>query len=181
MNEIPTITASFSRPADNTAYASGDAIANSTTAASVVPLTFTLPNRRAGFIRGARAVVTPASASLVITALDFDLLLFRPTTSIPFAAGSFAADNAAMAISAAAMRELIGVFSFVNSAWRNPAGALTAGASGWQAVAPTGRTAYAFNVSGGESVALIGVVQAKAAWTPTGIINQFDFALDIEQ
>lgn len=34
------ITESFTRPADTTAYASGDLVANSTTAASVVPLVF---------------------------------------------------------------------------------------------------------------------------------------------
>lgn len=178
---ILQVTATVSRPADNTAYQSGDHIANSTTGSAVVPLTFTLPEHiRQGVITGARAVVTPASSNLVITALDFDLLLFRPVADIPFAAGSFTADNAQMSISAAAMRELIGVLPFVNGAWRNPLGALTAGVTGFQGVLPSGRTRLPFNV-GGLTNTLIGVLQAKGAWTPTGVVNRFDLTLDIEQ
>lgn len=41
-------TANFTRPADTTAYASGDLIANSTTAGSVVPLTCTLNRTASG-------------------------------------------------------------------------------------------------------------------------------------
>jgi hypothetical protein len=174
------LEATFSRPADNNAYQTGDIIANSTTAASVVPITFALPSDRNGKLIGARCVVTPASGNLVITALDFDLLLFRPADSIPFAAAGYPADNAQMSITAAGLRELVGVFTFAAGAWRNPLGALTAGATGWQAVAPTTRTlGYSFNV-GDVGSSLIGVVQAKGAWTPTGIVNRFDFVLDCE-
>src|SRR3569833_86506 len=42
--QVYNISASFTRPADTTAYASGDLVANSTTAGSVTPLTFTLGN-----------------------------------------------------------------------------------------------------------------------------------------
>jgi hypothetical protein len=170
------ITATFSNPSSAGAYTAGDAIANSATGSAVVPMTFDMavPDGR---LIGCSCVVTPATSNLVITACDFDLLLFRPVSGIPFAAGSFPGDNAAMSISAAAMRELVGVFSFANTAWRNPLGALTAGITGYQAVAPTARTEYAFNASG-TSQTLIGVVQAKAAWTPGAVINQFDFALE---
>jgi hypothetical protein len=41
---INTVSASFTRPSDTTAYASGDLVANSTTAGSVTPLTLTLTN-----------------------------------------------------------------------------------------------------------------------------------------
>lgn len=178
---IRRLSATFSRPADNTAYQTGDAIANSTTGSAVVPMTFSLPTSRTGMLFGARCTVAPASGNVVITALDFDLLLFRGATDIPFAAGSFTADNAQMSITAAAMRQLVGVFSFVNTAWRNPLGALTAGAAGWQAVGPSARTRYAFDVGSGAGASLIGVVQAKGSWTPTGIANQFDFELDFEE
>jgi hypothetical protein len=180
MGIIRHIEATFSRPAAATQYTSGDIIANSGTAGSVEPLTFTLPEERFGRIIGASCTITPASGNLVVTALDFDLLLFRPVASVPFAAGEYPADNAAMSITAAAMRELVGVFTFANGAWRNPLGALTASTSGWQAVAPTTRTlGYGFNV-GEAGPTLIGVVQAKAAWNPTGVINRFDFAIDVE-
>jgi hypothetical protein len=167
--------ATFSRPADNTAYQSGDAIANSVTGPAVVPLTFKMGVPR-GLLVSALCTVTPASGNLVITALDFDLLLFRPDTDIPFAAGSYAADNAAMAISAAAYRNLVAVFSFTAGNWRNPAGALTAGATGWQASVPAVRPMIEFHTL--DTNNLIGVVQAKGAWTPTGVINQFDFVLE---
>ena len=185
----PRITANFSRPADNVAYQAGDAIANSTTAASVVPITFAL-ERTSGILTGARCVVTPASGNLVIAALDFDLLLFRPESSIPFAAGSYAADNAAMTISAAAMRELVAVIRFSASNWRSPAGSTSvAGVSGYQAQAMASTRPYApFNIDNLCSPSLtpsypngylLGVVQAQGAWTPTGVVNRFDFALDI--
>lgn len=171
----PRCTATFSRPADNVAYTAGDHIANSVTGSAVVPMTFKLPSR-GGRITACRAVVAPASSNLVITALDFDLLLFRPATDIPFADGSFPADNAALAVTAAMMRELVATFSFVNTAWRNPAGALTAGVAGTQWVTPSVAPAFALDQLDQE---LIGVVQAVAAWTPTGIVNRFDFTLDL--
>jgi len=180
MSLISHLTANFSRPADNNAYQSGDAIANSTTGSAVVPLTFSLPSERQGKLLGARCTVAPASGNLVITALDFDLLIFRPVTSIPFAAGSFPADNAAMSITTEDFRELVGVFTFAAGAWRNPLGALTASTVGFQAVAPTTRSSYPVNV-GDAGGSLIGVVQAKGAWTPTGVVNRFDFVLDFEQ
>jgi hypothetical protein len=50
------VSANFTRPADTTAYASGDLVANSTTAASVVPMNFTVAriNDATGMIRRVR-------------------------------------------------------------------------------------------------------------------------------
>lgn len=172
-------TGTFSRPADNTAYTAGDIIANSTTAGLVVPITFPV-TPRSGWITGARCTVAPASGNVVITAFDFDLLIFLSTANIPFAAGSYPADNTALTLTAAMYRELIGVLPFANGAWRNPLGALTAGAVGFQAVAPSARVQYPYDLGNVQARDLIGVVQVKAAWTPTGVVNQFDFELDIE-
>ncbi len=178
---MPRITATFSNPASAGAYASGDHIANSATGSAVTPMTFSLYpgdyQDTKGCIISAACVVTPASGSLVITALDFDLLLFRPVTSIPFAAGSYPADNAAMDITAAAFRQLIGVFSFSSGNWRNPAGALTAGATGWQRTVSAMAPLMEFDTA--DTRTLIGVVQAKGAWTPGAVVNQFDFVLDV--
>jgi hypothetical protein len=41
--QIVPITATFTRPADTTAYTTGDLVANSTTAGSVVPMSFFVP------------------------------------------------------------------------------------------------------------------------------------------
>ena len=54
-------SASFTRPNDTTQYASGDLVANSTTAGSVAPLTFKLPARglklqRVGLLHSAATV-----------------------------------------------------------------------------------------------------------------------------
>lgn len=178
------LTASLVRPGQATQYTAGDIIANSQTGSAVVPITFTVPdgaNRRTGRLTGARAVVTPASGNLVITACDFDLLLFRPGTDLPFAAGSFPADNAAMAISAAAYRELVGVFRFINTAWRNTLGALTADVTGHQNAACVTRPSYPFSLNGLSSNALIGVVQAIGVWNPGNVAQTFNFTLDLEQ
>lgn len=178
---MPRITQNFSNPASAGAYASGDHIANSASGSAVTPMTFDLYagdyQDTQGLIISAACVVTPASGNLVITALDFDLLIFRPTTGIPFASGSYPADNAAMDITAAAYRDLIGVFSFSSSNWRNPAGALTAGATGWQRAVPALAPMIEFDTR--DTRTLIAVVQAKAAWTPGAVINRFDFVLDV--
>ena len=52
---ISAPSANFTRPADTTQYASGDLVANSTTAGSVVPMSWTpFPIRAGGWITGAR-------------------------------------------------------------------------------------------------------------------------------
>lgn len=181
------VASSYARPADNTAYTSGDIIGNSGTAASVIPITFANATRvtgagASGRIRGARCVVTPASSNVVITAFDFDLLLFRPSTNIPFAAAGYPADNAALTLTAAMYKELIGIIPFVNGAWRSQLGALTAGTVAHQVALPATITpSLPFDLSDLTSASIIAVMQAKGAWTPTGIVNTFDFTLLVEQ
>lgn len=80
-------TATFTRPADTTQYASGDLVANSTTAGSVVPLSFTAA-RGAGGAGMIRRVRLRKSGTGVTTA-NFRLHLY---TSSPTAANG---DNAA--------------------------------------------------------------------------------------
>lgn len=74
-------TATFSRPADTTAYASGDLVANSTTAGSVVPLSWSVARVTAGsgMIRRARFRKT----NTVLTNASFRLHLYTsaPTPS----------------------------------------------------------------------------------------------------
>lgn len=55
MSVIWLTAASFTRPADTTAYSLGDLVANSTTAGSVVPMTLTIrPEARGNVIRRCR-------------------------------------------------------------------------------------------------------------------------------
>lgn len=94
MNTIVKIYAtSFTRPADTTAYASGDLVANSTTAGSVAPLTFTKDvNVGSLFIR--RAKIIKSGTGVTNASFRLHLFSFTPT----FAAG----DNAALNVSGVA-------------------------------------------------------------------------------
>lgn len=178
----PRVIATMSRPADNTAYAIGDIIANSGTAASVVPISFTVARVAGGSgrVTGARCVVTAASGTIVLPA--FDLLLFRPEASIPFAAAGYPADNAALNVSSAAMKELVGVLPFSATSWRNQAGGVTAaGTQIYQTTALVSRPYAPFNLATTNLTTLLGLLQAQNTWTPTGIVNTFDFSLDVDQ
>lgn len=186
----PKITATYARPADNTAYAVGDIIGNSGTAASVVPITFSNVARSAGGsgrILGARCTVVAASGTIVLPA--FDLLLFRPVTDIPFAAAGYPADNAALLVSGAAMKELLAVVAFASTTWRNQAGGTSAAGTGiWQATRLS--VPAPFNLlslssppgsADGGGRDLVGLLQAQNTWTPTGVINSFEITLEVEQ
>lgn len=97
LRAIPS--ASVTRPADTTAYASGDLVANSTTAGSVVPLAFYGATRGPGLgaqIRRARVGKSGTS----VTNATFRLHLFTASPTV----GS--GDNAAISISTGAANYL---------------------------------------------------------------------------
>jgi hypothetical protein len=74
--QIWNIQASFTRPADGTQYAAGDLIANSTTAGSVVPMSFKLGgNNNPGMTRLTRARLFKSQAS--VTSASFRLHLYE--------------------------------------------------------------------------------------------------------
>lgn len=179
----PRVTATLTRAADATQYGIGDIIANSTTAASVVPITFTVAriSGGSGRITGCRCTVEAASGTIVLPA--FDLLLFRPETGIPFAAAGYPADNAVLNVSAAAMRDLVAVMSFSSSAWRNQAGGLTAaGPAIYQSVLlSSGRPFAPFNLASIPSTTVLGILQAQNTWNPGAVVQTIHFALDVDQ
>jgi len=183
LGDAPVVTATYARPADNTDYSIGDIIGNSGTAASVVPVSFASSARATGGtgrITGARCVVSAASGTIVLPA--FDLLLFNPITSVPFAAAGYPADNAPLTISIAAFKQCLGVLQFSATAWRNPAGGTTAaGDSIFQTAGFANRPYVPFNLAAAAGSTLVGLLQAQNTWAPTGIVNTFDFVLDIEQ
>lgn len=167
--------ATFTRPASATQYTSGDHIANSGTGSLVTPMEFTTVVSPTGMVIEAACTVKPESGDLVITALDFDLLLFAPLADIPFAAGSFPADNAALTLTNSMYHQLVAVLNFSAGNWRNPLGALTAGATGWQPSVSAVRPMAMYDSYGLSK--LIGVVQAKSAWNPGNIAQAFHFSL----
>jgi hypothetical protein len=71
---------SFTRPANTTAYASGQLVANSVTAGSVVPLTWTASRVATGNFRVTRARMSLSSKS--VTNTNFRLHLFNLTTGV---------------------------------------------------------------------------------------------------
>jgi hypothetical protein len=74
------IADSFTRPADTNAYAVGDLVANSTTAASVVPLAFDNASIATGICRIDGARIRKSTATT--TAASFRLHLFHAAPSV---------------------------------------------------------------------------------------------------
>lgn len=179
----PRVTATLTRASDATQYGIGDIIANSTTAASVVPITFTVAriSGGSGRITGCRCTVEAASGTIVLPA--FDLLLFRPETGIPFAAAGYPADNAVLSVTAAAMRELVAVMSFSATGWRNQAGGATAaGPTVYQSVLlASGRPFAPFNLASIPGTTVLGILQAQNTWNPGAVAQTIHFALDVDQ
>ena len=85
---------SFTRPADTTAYASGDLVANSTTAANVVPLTFTT-SKLVG--QGTITRLRFHKSGNVATNASFTVHIFSADPGVPTNG-----DNGAFAIASAA-------------------------------------------------------------------------------
>jgi hypothetical protein len=176
MGKIIRVTSSTSRPASATQYTAGDEISNSATAGSVVRMVFPLAGFRRGHVQRAGMAITPASGSVVITALDLVLHLFK-TSTVPAAVG----DNVTHPITGAQRLVAQGKFTFANGAWTNPLGALTAGTSAFQEVAPTLVTVQgnAFEFKQGETESLTAVLQVTAAWNPGAVVNAIAVELDI--
>lgn len=177
------VASTYSKPAAATQYSLGDIIGNSATAASVTPITFSSAARFAngsGRTRRARCTLTAASGTIVYP--EFDLLVFRPVTSIPFADAGYPADNAVCDITAAAYKQLVAVFTFQDDAWRNQAGGTAAaGAVAWQAV-NVGANIAPFDLDGlADVTSLRAIMQAQNTWNPGNVAYAFDFSLDVEQ
>jgi len=190
MGKLIRLRSTIARPADATAYAAGDEISNSATPGSVVRAVFDLSGFTRGRILAATLDVTPASGSLVITAFDASLMIFR-TPDAPAAVG----DNVTNPIAAAVRTLAIGDYRFDDGGWVNQLGALTAGTSGVQKVPATVSTGLAtpvlqdahgpghfFDFTGQLATQrqLTAVLNALAAWTPTAVVNTFGITLDIE-
>lgn len=72
------VSASFTRPSDTTAYADNDLVANSTTAGSVVPLTFTIGGARN--IKIMKAILL--KSSVTVTNASFTLHLYKDSPTV---------------------------------------------------------------------------------------------------
>jgi hypothetical protein len=159
-NELLRISASFTRPADTTAYASGDLVANSTTAGSVVPLEFTV----AGSDRGDQSSVFVTrirvrKSGTSITNATFRVHLYY---SAPVPANG---DNAAWSTSKAA--------DYIGSADVVVTQAFTDGSVG--SLVPVGDY---FNVILNGDRKIYAVLEARGAYTPASA-EVFTVSLDM--
>ena len=97
VGSVQIVLFELTRPADAVAYTAGDALANSTSAAAVVPLSFPVAAEfdSRGKVIGARLVTNSATAIASLRLWLFNIE--------PFAAAGYQADNAALALTYAAM------------------------------------------------------------------------------
>lgn len=163
-NSEVKVSATFTRPADTTAYAAGDLVANSTTAGSVVAMSFTSMVRTAGdCVRLERARLTKTGTSL--TNAQFRLHLFEdvPVPSV----GDNAAFQTSNALSTTKVLNYIGSFSFTLDRSGSD------GASG-RAVPDT---TFPITTSPVSGTTLYGLLEATAAYTPA---NAEAFVLTLE-
>lgn len=145
---VVAVAATMTRPADTTAYTSGDLVANSTTAGSVVPLQFTVARVAlgSGMIRRVRL----RKSGTGITNASFRLHLYAA------APGTVTnGDNGAWSTS--------GVADYLGSLDVTCDKAFTDGASGNGT--PTNGSEINFALSSGQIV--YGLLEARGAWTPT--------------
>jgi len=113
-----TISANFSRPADTTAYAAGDVVANSTSAPVI--MTFARATVESGSAGRIAQAICIDSAN-VATKPDLELWLFDTTVAMDN-------DNAAFTPTDAELATLIGVIAFPTASFK--VGDATGGASG---------------------------------------------------
>lgn len=169
MAQVLIAAAAMTRPADTTAYAVGDLVANNTAAGSVAPLVFANVGRGAfregGRIIGARILKT----TNVVANAQFRLHLF--TGAVPVVAngdnGAFAPNDASLANWAGSIDITCDVASAGRAIGRgNPA-----------AAQPNG---VPFHCPDPNALTLWGLLEARAAYTP-GNAEAFTVSLDIFQ
>jgi len=152
----------FTRPADTTAYASGDLVANSTTAGSVVPLKFQIDQVSAnGKVRRARI----AKSNATVTNAQFRLHLY---STAPTCANG---DNGAWSTTTSGY---LGSLSLSAAMGR----AFTDGAE--DIATPDAGTEVIFDALPGPGAVIYGLLEARAAYTPANA-EVFTVTLEIVQ
>lgn len=159
-----TVTTNFTRPADTTAYAAGDAVSNSTSAPSVITFdAVARANAGSGIIIGA-VMIDSANQT---TKGQFELYLYDTT----FAADN---DNALFTPSDAETETLIGIIQFNN--WF--VGDATSGAGG-NAVCTVQGLSIPYTC-GGAVDDVFGLLVVRNAYTPVSA-EKFTFRLQVVQ
>lgn len=152
-NSEVRIQASFTRPADTTAYAAGDLVANSTTAGSVVPLSFAGAVRTTGdCVRIERVRIEKSGTSLTNASFRLHLFEASPTPTV----GDNGVYNNAGVLATNNILNHAGTFP-VTMIWSGSDGAMGIG------VPTTGNGATIRPATG---TTLFGLLEVTAAYTP---------------
>jgi hypothetical protein len=146
---VVTPSASFTRPNNTTAYASGNLVANSVTAGSVVPMKWTLGRVPNGTFLIRRVKMYTSSTSITLTTFNVHFYQSLPTCTN--------GDG--------------GAWLTTTSGW---IGSIQAAVANWNAfsdgAAGIGAVALGLELNGAcaaGSTSIYGLVQAAAAYTPT--------------
>jgi hypothetical protein len=159
-------SANFTRPADTTAYASGDLVANSTTAGSVLPLSFTAARQgHSGIVRRARL----KKSGLTVTNASFRLHLYAADPSL--ASGIANGDNGAWSTNHSSY---LGSFDLDLSGSNGRVFRDSAQVIGVPAVG----SEIGFKLASG--LVLYGLLEARAAYTPASA-EVFTVELEVHQ
>lgn len=146
------VAGSFTRPADTTAYAAGDLVANSTTAGSVTPVALAVARTNGG--TGQLLNIRLSKSGTSLNNASFRVHLFRtsPTTTV--------GDNGVFAGAVNGIAAVyIGYVDITTDV------AFSDGAKG-SATAPAGRQVMIFE-TGASSSSIYALVEARGAYTPT--------------
>ena len=158
-----TIAANFTRPADTTAYAAGDVIADSTSAPTVI----TFSRATSDSVSTIQQAIIVTSAS-VATKPDLELWLFDTTVTPDN-------DNAVFTPTDAELRTLIGVIAFPVASFK--VGDATAGAGG-NSICDVQTLNIQIN-STPQVNAIYGVLVVRNAYVPVSA-ERFDIRLKIK-
>jgi hypothetical protein len=172
--QVQLDAAVLTRPADTTAYASGDLIANSTTAGAVAALQFQNATRAPGRLDG-RIIGARIRKSTVTTANGvFRLHFFN---SNPVATAPTNGDNGVFAPAAVVLAAWVG-FIDIDFTAQAVVSASNATARGFPAaVAPNG---IPFSLLNPDTPTLFGLLEARGAYAP-GNAETFHVSVDLLQ
>lgn len=163
MARASTVSGSTTRPADTTAYASGDLIANSTTAGSVVPVALTVPRLTGGggSCRIKRMRLRKSGIGITTCTIRIHLYTASPTVAN--------GDNGVWSTNKAA--DYLGAFDVTVDK------AFTDGAFGVGAALVGTDVSFAAT---GDAFALYALLEARSAYTPANA-EVFTISADVEQ
>ena len=151
--------AAITRPNDTTAYASGDLVANSTTAASVGAFIFAVAAQMTGqsfFVRKLRL----RKSTNVTTSASFRMHFFKEN---PFASAPAGGDNAALVLAASNIANYLG---YIDVTTDKAIFHASDGAAGFGVPTEGSEIAFQMAASASSGFNLYGVLEARSTYTP---------------